>query len=154
MEHWNGRTWRATPLPDLWPDTPALFGVAVEGIAAVRPDDVWADVSDLGNGFSNRQGAFLFHWNGRAWARAGFPFTGLAYSPVTADGHGGLWLVLAAKDKESWFCHYSAGHWTRTPVPSSPGPRELAWIPGTSSLWAAGDAGGFAVGTAIFKYGA
>jgi hypothetical protein len=153
MEHWDGRKWQATPLPDLGLGGPPLLGVAVEGIAAVKPDDVWADVSDLGSNLSNRQGAFLLHWNGRAWAWARFPYAGLAYSPVTTDGHSGLWLVLEARDKELWFCHYSAGHWTRTPVPSSATPQHLTWIPGTNSQWAVGDASGFAVGTAILKYG-
>jgi hypothetical protein len=143
MEHWDGRTWRATPLPDLGLGTRSLLGVTVEGIAAVTPDDVWADVSDLGTALSGRQGAFLLHWNGRAWARASLPYTGLAYSPVTTDGHGGLWLVLAAaKNKQSWFCHYSVG-----------APRQLTWIPGTTSQWAAGDASDAAVGTAVLKYG-
>src|SRR5215470_1576469 len=45
MEHWDGRRWQATPLPDLGLGAPPLLGVAVEGIAAVKPDDVWADVS-------------------------------------------------------------------------------------------------------------
>jgi hypothetical protein len=153
MEHWDGREWQATPLPDLRPGARAPFGVAIEGIAAVKPDDVWADVSDLGSSLSNRQGAFLLHWNGRAWKRVAFPYAGLAYSPVTTDGRGGLWLVLAPKDDGMWFCHYSAGRWTRTLVPGSSVPRLIAWIPGTSSQWAAGDVSGLAVGTAILKYG-
>jgi len=153
MEHWNGREWQATPFPDLAPDSPGFSEVAVQGIAAVKPDDVWADVGDIGSDSSNGQGAFLMHWNGRAWAWTHFPYTGLAYSPVTTDGHDGLWLVLAAKDKKSWFCHYSAGRWTRTPVPSSSLPQLLAWIPGTNSQWAIGAASDFGAGTAILKYG-
>jgi len=149
----DGRTWQATPLPNIWPDAPVLIGVAVQGIAAIRPDGVWADVAEVGSGFSNGQGAFLMHWNGRAWAWTHFPYTGVAYSPVTTDGHGGLWLVLAAKDKELWFCRYSAGRWTRTPVPDSSQPQLLARIPGTSSQWAVGGASGFDVDMAILKYG-
>jgi hypothetical protein len=38
-------------------------------------------------------------------------------------------------------------------VPSSATPQHLTWIPGTNSQWAVGDASGFAVGTAILKYG-
>ena len=66
--------------------------------------------------------------------------------------HGGLWLVLQARGKDL-FCHYSAGRWTKTLVPGSSAPQLMAWIPGTSSQWAAGDASGLAVGTAILKYG-
>jgi hypothetical protein len=153
MEHWNGRTWQAVPFPDLAADSLGFSDVAIQGITAVGPDDVWADVADIGSPSSNGQGVFLMHWNGRAWAWTPFPYTGVAFSPVTADGRGGLWLVLAAKGQESWFCHYSAGRWTRTPVPDSSQPQLLTWIPGTNSQWAAGNASGFDVGTAILKDG-
>jgi hypothetical protein len=157
IEHWDGRTWQATPLPGLELGTSPFFGLTVAGIAAVKPDDVWADISDLGSADSNRQGAFLLHWNGKAWTRVVFPYSGLAFSPVTTDGHAGLWLVLAASDKELWFCHFSAGHWTRTPVPSrpgeQPGAQNLAWIPGTHSQWATGGVSSASDGTAILKYG-
>lgn len=153
MEHWNGRQWKATPFPVPAAEDSSFSDVAVQGIAAVKPDDVWADVADVGSPSSGGQGAFLMHWNGRTWTWTPFPYTGVAFSPVTADGHGGLWLVLATKDKKSWFCHYSAGHWTRTLVPDSSPPQLLAWIPGTNSQWAAGNASDFDVGTAILKYG-
>ena len=153
IEHWDGRKWQATPLPDLGPCTSTLLGLIVDGIAAVKPDDVWADITNLGSSSSNPQGAFLVHWNGKAWARAKFPYAGLAYAPVTTDGHGGLWLVLAASNKELWFCHYSAGHWTRTPVPGRSGEQPLAWIPGTHSLWAVGGVSFASDGTAVLKYG-
>jgi len=153
MEHWNGRQWKATPFPVPAAADSGFSEVAVQGIAAVKPDDVWADVADIGSFSSKGQGAFLMHWNGRAWAWPPFPYTGVAFSPVTADGHGGLWLILATKDKKSWFCHYSAGRWTRTPVPNSSLPQLLASIPGTNSQWAVGDASDFDVGTAILKYG-
>ena len=158
IEHWDGQKWQATPLPDIGLGTPGLPDLTVVGIAAVRPDDVWADVSDLGSGLSNRHGLFLLHWNGKAWMRARFPYAGLAYAPVTTDGHGGLWLVLDADaSNELWFCHYIAGHWTRTPVPGrsgeQPEAQNLAWIPGTHSQWAVGGVSIADDGTAILKYG-
>lgn len=157
IEHWDGRKWRATPLPDLGLGAPVLPGLTGIGIAAVKPDDVWADITTVGRTSSNRQGVFLLHWNGKAWARAKFPCAGLAYAPVTTDGHGGLWLVLADASKELWFCHYSAGHWTRTPVPGrsgeQPDTQNLAWIPGTHSQWAVGGVSFASEGTAILKYG-
>jgi hypothetical protein len=159
FEHWDGHQWRATPLPALCLCTPtphAVIGiVAVLGIAAVQPDDVWADISAVGS--SNPHNAVLLHWNGTAWARATFPYAGTAVSPITSDGHGGLWLVLDVGAKhELWFCHYNAGRWTRTPVPRRSGKQpevfNLVWIPGTDSQWAAGLS--FAsVDTAILKYG-
>lgn len=153
MEHWNGHAWKATPFHVPVAADSGSSDVAVQGIAAVSPDDVWADVAEIGSLSSGGQGAFLMHWNGRTWAWAPFPYTGVAYSPVTADGHGGLWLVLDTKDKRSWFCHYSAGHWTRMLVPNSSDPQLLARIPGTNSQWAAGDTIDLDVSAAILKYG-
>jgi len=92
-------------------------------------------------------------------ARAAFPYTGIAISPVTPDGRGGVWLVMqAGANNKQWFCHYSAGRWTRTPVPSrsgeQPGVSDLVWVPGTHSQWAVGDVSSANDdGTAILKYG-
>jgi hypothetical protein len=156
IEHWDGRKWQATPLPDLGLRASLLSGPTVDGIAAVQPDDVWAAITTAGVN-SNRQGVFLLHWNGEAWARAVFPYAGMAIAPVAPDGHGGLWLVLAASNNEQWFCHYSAGHWTRTPVPrrsgEQPEVQNLAWIPGTDSQWATGGVSFADDGTAVLKYG-
>jgi len=65
--------------------------------------------------------------------------------------------MLVTSNTEVWFCHYRAGHWTRTPVPSGAGgqtgTQNLAWIPGTRSQWAVGGVDSVGVGTAILKYG-
>lgn len=106
------------------------------------------------------QGILGLSVRSRGWAwRAAFPYTGIAISPVTPDGRGGVWLVLqAGADNKQWFCHYSAGRWTRTPVPSrsgeQPGVSDLVWVPGTHSQWAVGDVSSADDdGTAILKYG-
>jgi hypothetical protein len=161
IEHWNGHQWQATPLPALGPGLGCgcltdMNGVT--GIAIMGPDDVWADVMTLAS-FNSNPRSYILHWNGTAWARAPFPYTGIALTPVTSDGHDGLWLVQAANPgKEEWFCHYSAGHWTRTLVPprygKQPQMQNLAWIPGTGSLWAAGDVSFTSTtSAAILKYG-
>ena len=158
IEHWNGHQWQGMPLPSLGIGHPGMLDlVDVTGIAIVKPDDVWADVSSIGSG-SAQLGLFLFHWNGKTWARAAFPYAGTTIAPVTSDGNGGLWLVLqAGANNKLWFCHYSAGHWTRTPGPSGPGGQpdvsNLSWIPGTHSQWALGSVDSVDVGTAILKYG-
>jgi hypothetical protein len=156
IEHWDGHQWRATTLPGLGLSHSALPGLTtVVGIAIIKPDDVWAVITTVGG--ANPRGVFLLRWNGSAWARAPFPYAGIAFSPATPDGYGGLWLVLAASNKELWFCHYSAGQWTRTPVPRTSGEQpqvqNLAWIPGTHSLWAVGGVSFAGNGTAILKYG-
>jgi hypothetical protein len=79
IDHWDGRRWQVTPLPDLGRSTSTVLGLAVEGIAAVGPDDVWADISE---GTS----PILLHWNGKSWARAAVPYAGLEL--VRAAGSG------------------------------------------------------------------
>jgi hypothetical protein len=159
IEHWDGHKWRATPLPDLGlGGPPGTLPIAyVTGIAAVGSADVWANIFILG-GPSGSFGTILVHWNGKAWTRARLPFAGADDGPVTTDGHGGIWLPLAASaTKELWFCHFSAGRWTRTPVPSRSGEQpqvqDLAWIPGTRSVWAIGGVSFADLGTAILKDG-
>jgi hypothetical protein len=158
IEHWNGQAWQATPLPNLGigggdPSQDPFF----QGIAAITPRDAWADISVLGVVGTT----YLLHWNGTKWSRVAFPFAGFANTPVVTDGHGGLWLSIdtgPAPRTSLWFCHYSNGHWTKTPVPRYAGQQPtvdyLAWIPGTGSVWGTG---GLIVsqtgGEALLKYG-
>ena len=156
IEHWDGQQWQATALPRLGLSPSALPGLTtVVGIAIIKPADVWAVITAAGG--IKAGGVLLLHWNGNAWARIPFPYAGASLSPLTPDGYGGLWLVLMASNKELWFCHYSAGHWTRIPVPRGSGEQplvtNLAWIPGTDSQWAVGGVPFAGAGTLILKYG-
>jgi hypothetical protein len=153
MEHWDGRSWHATPLPGLGTG-PQTIGFIV-GIAAIGPRDAWADASTYSGSSAI---SYLLHWNGSSWTRTTIPYGALADSAVVPDGHGGLWLAITigtGRNLTYWFCHYSGGHWTKTPIPGSGTPAglisvQIAWIPGTRSLWATGD---MFDSTAIFKYG-
>jgi len=159
MEHWDGRSWRATRLPGLGTGPLALAFIA--GIAAIGPRDAWADATTYSNsgGFSS----YLLHWNGRLWSRIRIPFGAGADTPVARDGHGGLWLagsIGIGRQLTFWFFHYSGGSWTRTPVPRAGSQPtdviggQIAWIPRTRSLWATGGVvTNVGVGTAILKYG-
>jgi hypothetical protein len=157
MEHWDGHSWRATRLPGLGtrPQTMAW----IVGIADLRPREVWADAA-IASG-SGAAISYLLHWNGRSWTRTTIPYGATAVSPVVPDGHGGLWLAAGigtGRQLTGWFCHYSGGRWTKTPVPRTGAqPADLAsvqvaWILGTGSLWAAGDLATMD-GTAILRYG-
>jgi hypothetical protein len=164
FEHWTGSTWQATPVPDLgltashWGSGQYyVLDLWVIGMAAVAPDDVWANITTIGG-----NGTYLLHWNGTAWSRVAFPYAGSFGTSVTPDGNGGLWLVLQAPDRKQWFCHYSAGRWTRTLVPGSmaqeAGTQFMAWIPGTDSQWEVSgvssiNPGRVYLGTEILKYG-
>jgi hypothetical protein len=70
------------------------------------------------------------------------------------------WLATASGASGStvlWFDHYAGGHWTRVKVPSGddvqPEVFYLSWIPGTRSLWAAGEVDFANDGEAVLKYG-
>jgi hypothetical protein len=77
-----------------------------------------------------------------------------------ADGHGGIWLATASGSGDNtieWFDHYAGGRWTRVRVPSGDGEQPevlyLSSMPGTSSVWAAGQVDFADDGEAIFTYG-
>jgi hypothetical protein len=149
IEHWNGKAWRKTPVPRLGiPPNDWTF----VSVTAVTRRDVWASVN------ANATRSYQLHWNGRAWARTAFPCPGSSIS-VAPDGRRGLWLAAGpfiVGTGSEWFCHDAKGRWTKTAVPKragqQPGIDELAWIPGTRSLWATGGFNADA-GEAIFKYG-
>jgi hypothetical protein len=66
---------------------------------------------------------------------------------MTGDGHGGIWLLADLNvnfNTQQYWYHYSAGHWTRQLVPSPRGHNStmfaMASVPGTTSVWAVGEA--------------
>ncbi len=48
IEHWNGRRWHVTPLPDLGLPSSDLLWANVNGLADDGPGDVWADITTPG----------------------------------------------------------------------------------------------------------
>lgn len=151
IEHWNGRAWRDTPLPRLGIAPRSWIGLS---ITAMTARDAWAVVTAWGPG--DNHASYLLRWTGQAWTRVALPCPGSVVSPIVADGHGGAWLVTATTIAgPSWFCHDADGRWTKSAVPArageQPGIDHLAWIPGTTSLWATG---GFSAdaGEVILKY--
>lgn len=158
IEHWNGRQWHATPLPNLGLPSGDLLWAAVSGLADVGPRDVWADITT--NDASGRlSGTILLFWNGKAWSRVAFPYAGSAVSPVASDGHGGIWLTTASGSGDNtiaWFDHYASGRWTRVRIPSRDGEQPQVFylnsVPGACSLWAAGDVDFADDGEAVLSY--
>ena len=162
IEHWNGRRWHATALPNLGLGSgSALLFADLYGLVDVASNNVWADIGVLNATGTKPPGTILLHWNGRAWSRVKFPYVGNAIAPVAYDGHGGIWLITATGSGSNltlWFDHYSGGRWTRAKVPSrhgeQPSMENLSWIPGSRSLWATGGVDFANDGEAILKYGA
>ena len=159
IEHWDGRQWRATPLPDLGLPASDLLWANINGLADIGPRDVWADIT-TNDTSAKRPGTILLHWNGKVWSRVAFPYPGSASSPVASDGHGGIWLATASGVGDgtiAWFDHYASGRWTRIQVPSGEGEQPdvsyLSSIPGTGALLAAGAVDFADDGEAVLTYG-
>jgi hypothetical protein len=160
IEHWNGRQWHATPLPQLGLGSGSALFVDVLGLADVRSNDVWADIGVLNSTGANPPGTIMLHWNGRTWSRVKFPYVGNALTSVAYDGHGGIWLATATGTGSNvavWFDHFAGGRWSRVKAPRRDGEQplidNLRWIPGTRSLWATGSANFANNGEAVLKYG-
>lgn len=152
IEHWDGQVWRQTPVPR-WNRANIVH---VNGFAALAPGDVWADVTIFGT--EPVPAVEMLHWNGTAWAHVAFPYAGGDITQVVSDGHGGIWVSdTGTRAHPPWLCHYSDGHWSRTVAPVLPGYQlslsNLALIPGTRSIWAAGDLINIQSELAILKYG-
>jgi hypothetical protein len=160
IEHWNGRRWRATPLPDLGVPSSDLLWANINGLADAGPGQVWADISTPDDTSGNRSGTIILRWNGKAWSRVAFPYAGSASSPVASDGDGGIWLATASGTADNaieWLDHYAGGRWTRVRVPSGDGEQPevlyLSSMSGTRSMWAAGQVHFADDGEAILTYG-
>src|SRR5918995_6474661 len=57
--HWNGSTWERVPIPDVVPDRIN----ALNGVAVIAPNDVWAVGYAVGSSYQT----VTLHWNGSAW---------------------------------------------------------------------------------------
>jgi hypothetical protein len=158
--YWNGRSWRRLAVPKVAvPPGQSAFDAA--SVAAGGPRDLWWSYQAANQTTSaSRNG--LLHWNGAAWHAIALPAAIADVDAMTPDGHGGIWLTAdAGLNLVQYWYHYDGGHWTRTLVPAPRGYGTtvfgLAWIPGTTSVWADGEAdantGTHTVGV-IAKYGA
>jgi len=136
--HWNGVKWVKVALPVL----PLPFGATVSysNITGVGPQNAW-----LMRTISYKSGHLstaMMHWNGRAWLTTASPAD--VVDSLVQDGNGGLWAVGANINPSGFwfFYHLVRGHWIQFTPPGVilQAPEELAWIPGTRSVWATGTA--------------
>ena len=167
LMHWNGSRWRTLqiPRPARIPKNSIEY---VGGLVATGPADLWLG-RYIQTGAQGARTLYLLHWTRGRWHKVLFRFqTSLAFSSAQ-DGHGGLWLASnGPAPRYSWyFDHLSrTGRWTRQAGPTVPGSNfgqisaqfaPMAWIPGTTSVWATGNLypknNTNAQLGAIFKYG-
>jgi hypothetical protein len=155
--HWNGRSWSIIRFPKIRP--PAGWSEFAHVGVALGAKDVWGDYA-----FANRFGCCtaggLLHWDGGTWHRIRLPRSiGVIDGNMVSDGRGGIWLE-GSKGELAWMFDYSGGRWHRFSLPTLHGQLlstlELAWIPGTRSVWAVSDIllnHGAASEAVILKYG-
>jgi hypothetical protein len=159
--HWNGRSWSSLAAPKIAvPAGQNSFDVASVAAAASRGFWWYYQVASQNNR-AWRSG--LERWNGKTWHAIALPAAIGRVDAMTQDGHGGIWLAadiaVNFSSVQYWY-HYNSGRWTRQLVPAPAGYNDvvfgMAWIPGTTSVWADGEAdpdiSGHTVGV-IAKYG-
>ena len=157
LAHWNGTKWSTLALPSVKVAKGDFDQVA--GLTAFGAGSVWA-VNYLTVGSAGAVATYLLHWNGKVWSRVYLKYPSSYASSITADGHGGIWMIAAGLGPAyQWrFYHRTAtGKWAENVVGASNKVNLLgtAWIPGTSSLWATAEtfASNTTVSAEILKYG-
>ena len=142
--HWTGRRWRTMTVPAI-KGRKATGSLASGQVAAVGPDDIWW-AYQVTTGEPSRTG--LLRWYRGHWHTITLPTAIAGIDAMTQDGHGGVWLLADAGrafyNLAQYLYHYNHGQWTRQLVPSPRGYNTtlfgMAWIPRTTSVWAAGEA--------------
>lgn len=143
--HYNGRRWRAVPLPAIrLPKNGYLYPYDIDAAAA---DSIWA-VATI---YPAAAHSFLLHFNGTKWKAIPLPATPQQLLRVVPDGSGGAWAIMfQSVGGEYEFAHYSNGKWSFDAVPTNGLPGLVAGseafdvysisrIPGTRSLLGTGD---------------
>jgi hypothetical protein len=136
---WNGTSWQAAATQ---PALPARAQLA--SIVAESDNDVW-----VGGGAPNGKNSTTYlaeQWNGTSWT-ADSPAAAARHRKyvlvdLVPDGSGGLWaLATNANTGFNRLWHLSGGSWAAVTPRFGHHQlvlRQLAWVPGTKSVWAAG----------------
>jgi hypothetical protein len=101
--HWTGSAWKLAATPKLTLPNPDAVGV-LNDIYAPSTSNVWAaggfdwSCGEDGDDVCNQP--FLLHWNGKAWSSKVFAQGYGAFTQVTGDGSGGLWLLRGGWDPQ------------------------------------------------------
>jgi hypothetical protein len=158
VEHWDGAAWRRVPVPG----NVFLGGALIDPLTATSASDAWifpGRMAQIGSSYFGYN--YALHWNGAAWHAIPLSAAISNVDAMAQDGHGGIWLAAdTGLDLVQYWYHYNGGRWTRQLVPAPRGYNDvvfgMAWIPGTTSVWADGEAdanvGVHTVGV-IAKYG-
>ena len=144
--HWNGSTWERVPVPDV------AIGRnnALNGVAAIAPNDVWA----VGYAVDLSYQTVTMHWNGSTWQvvpspNLTRPGSYNALNAVVAISSNDVWAVggvpigLGGVDGRALLMHWNGSAWQLFPEP----PEVINWYTTTrfgvaarasNDVWAVG----------------
>jgi hypothetical protein len=129
--------------------SPVISGLIFSAVYAQAQKSVWATAAT-----SWSSPMFLLHYDGGIWTKLKFPWTIQRASDFVSDGSGGFWLGVN-DGTHNWLAHRTAaGVWSRTMLPAGQSLWAWALVPGTTSLFGAGDvATSTGENAAVFAYG-
>ncbi|MBV9055224.1 MAG: hypothetical protein JO351_01135 [Candidatus Eremiobacteraeota bacterium] len=87
--HFDGRKWKAVPIPN-----PGKYGSAVDGVAMSGPDDVWTTGGTYTSSSYNSFVTLTEHWNGKKWS--------VVKSPNANSNDNVFNAAVAVAPKDAW----------------------------------------------------
>jgi hypothetical protein len=123
IEHWNGKSWRKVPSPNV--DT----GDLLKAVYAVSATNVWA----AGSYFNGTAGRTLIeHWNGKSWSVVPSPNLGSGSNEISSIRGTSARDIWAAGDAITSYpagrtviLHWNGRRWRVAPSPSEPADANL-----------------------------
>jgi hypothetical protein len=139
--HFDGVTWRETPMPK----EPVHISAYPFGAAAIGPADVWAVGARAEDRITNPR-PLAYHWDGTAWTSAATPDTGgdAILFAAAPDRAGGAWAVGVAYTEgrgRPLIEHWDGTEWRLVDVPFDPARAhslEGVSVLGPDDAWAVG----------------
>jgi hypothetical protein len=142
--HWNGASWRAVAQPKKLP-----VGATLSAVSAGPKNTVWI-AGNAANSTGATTAQFVDKLTGSVWAAAPIDLRDSAANgtclpaSLVPDGHGGLWALglclTSSGNSDLW--HFIGGKSSAPAKPKFGGSyaslMQLARVPGTDSVWAAG----------------
>jgi hypothetical protein len=142
LYHSSGGTWTGVPAEGL--GLPKGAAVTGQSIVALGSANVWVSLRITGS--NHASWGLLLHYDGGKWSRVTAPaMPGVVENLVTADGSGSIWYQAQASNKKSSYAwHYVSGKWVQYSLPVTKGwasdqMLSAALVPGTTSVWLAGE---------------
>lgn len=169
IEHWNGRAWNVTAVPEIeavlfgvdalsarevwavgqdvtmhlaggrWNAT-RLTGIFLDAVAAVASDDVWA-VGRTGYDLYDRSSVRIVHWNGRKWIGTPLQIAG-ELNAISAVTRNNIWAVGAktiAGEDRALIVHWNGRSWKEYPAPPGTSWLNDVTAVGKDDVWASGN---------------